>query len=544
MTQRTIQSSTLWGVCLSVALLLAAVVLMVAPAAVAGAGTTCLTDFFSAQDAATLKKSVLSLQKKEGLFGSSQDLSDSFYAVSVLAGLGGKVGEVPHKDLLCQQGKNALAAARSSADLKDIFFAAHLVEKLNCGEKVKKEVVSSLESAAVTGTLEDIHAALSTLALLKRNKHAQLDESDLPSVLEKILDLLDVDASFKNMEDDTEGSPLYAGLAYHSLAILFSEFGLSPDQEGSKLSTLVESVSDLFLLAEEEEGILEFIHPQDPLANLRATSLVWTGLNALAAALPDAELAPSAAQVVGMAEYFVQHKHASNLQDAHFVLEAVNLMASNKFKLQPLALTLPTSSLLTTSKGEEGHVKVQITDIQGNFATKARVYIVKAFPVNEGTNIVAMNQELLPVSDKDPKNTAYSFNFLATKPNTGFYAMELSVSPVNASGQTTKNSPYITSNKVVRSLKVITPITISDFVLKVVESKEEEDQSTDPSTEYPNKMDDTLQATVFQSIFFSFRVKNQVSGRNLAAHQVFAIFTNAETQEEAVFIVPRVGNKH
>ncbi len=59
-----------------------------------------------------------------------------------------------------------------------------------------------------------------------------------------------------------------------------------------------------------------------------------------------------------------------------------------------------------------------MTDVFGKFATKARVYVVKASPASDSKQVLIRNQEALPVSQSEAE-TLYSFNFLSTKPEPG-----------------------------------------------------------------------------------------------------------------------------
>jgi len=199
---------------------------------------------------------------------------------------------------------------------------------------------------------------------------------------------------------------------------------------------------------------------------------------------------------------------------------------------------------------------VFVTDIFGHFATNVGVYIVKVFPVEQEKQIILRNQQALPVSD-GAQNLAYSFNFLATKPDQGFYSMEFSVSPLD------KNSPFFPIEDATRTVKVVAVAELTDVSLQITDSKEHDEDSfaSNPirsacsctkisnlislfinSLRYPDTLEEVLRANVFQTVSFSFRC--QASGRPISVHQAFLRFTNLDTQQEAVFVAEQQGKKY
>lgn len=92
------------------------------------------------------------------------------------------------------------------------------------------------------------------------------------------------------------------------------------------------------------------------------------------------------------------------------------------------------------------------------------------FPVDQEKQIILRNQQALPVSD-GPQNLAYSFNFLATKPDQGFYSMEFSVAPVD------KNSAFFPIEEATRTVKVVAVVELADVSLQITDSKDHDEES-------------------------------------------------------------------
>jgi hypothetical protein len=100
---------------------------------------------------------------------------------------------------------------------------------------------------------------------------------------------------------------------------------------------------------------------------------------------------------------------------------------------------------------------VRLTDIYGRFATRAKVVLVRA---SSGTQVdsarlVLSNQNLVPADEKDARNTLYSLNFLASKPDKGYYALEFRVVP--------EDSAFSTIDSAVRIIKVPCPPRESSY---------------------------------------------------------------------------------
>lgn len=64
-------------------------------------------------------------------------------------------------------------------------------------------------------------------------------------------------------------------------------------------------------------------------------------------------------QVAKLAEYFLRHKRVSDAVDAYHLVRALKTVSKNAFKKSPLVVTLPSTSILASSKGDESYLKVR-----------------------------------------------------------------------------------------------------------------------------------------------------------------------------------------
>lgn len=484
-----------------------------------------LTEFFSAEDGEAVRKLLLAAQKKDSTF---QDPATAHYAIATLQLLN---TPVPNSPAVCTAYKKQLKEAKDS---NAIYHAASVVELLQCGEKIdtSSPIISKLRDVLKSKSLPQIYEALSAISLLKQTGHLDFKD-DLSFVAELIAELVDDDdGTFRAHPNDDTGSALNAGYAYRSLAILSRSFTLSPDAKASVKDAL-STVPTLFKEAvkENDEGLIEFA-ADNSLENLKTTSLIWIGVNLL----PIGVFSIQSEQVTGLAAYFIRNKKVNNAEDAYYLLTALKFIANNTFNLNPLVVSLPKSSILTASKGDEGLIKIHVTNIFGSFATDVSVFISKVYPVGQEKQVILHNQAAQAAS-KESNNTVFHFNFLATKPEQGYYSLELNVAPVN------KKTSYPPVNSIIRTVKVVTMIELSDVSLQIADSKEHDDGFVNAPVNlvYPLKAEIT-RVNVLQTVLLSFRVL--ASGRPITLEQAFLRFTNLESGHEVIFVAEQQGKKY
>jgi len=178
--------------------------------------------------------------------------------------------------------------------------------------------------------------------------------------------------------------------------------------------------------------------------------------------------------------------------------------------------------------GKEGSLKVRIMDSQGNFATKCRVYLIKATPSSEPNNVIIADKELHPVSSDDKEDT-YSFNFLLSKPDPGFYTLHFSATPLE------KKSNWVGFDDSQLTVKVLASVALSDFEFSVLEADDHPARKS--NLQFGQTLPDTVSAEPSQKLRITFKLKNQVQGKpQLRIQQAFIKFTHVSTHHETFFV--------
>jgi oligosaccharyltransferase complex subunit delta (ribophorin II) len=189
----------------------------------------------------------------------------------------------------------------------------------------------------------------------------------------------------------------------------------------------------------------------------------------------------------------------------------------------PLKLSLVQGSL---SAGKD--LKVRITDSHGNFATKCRVYLIKAYPSSEPNNVIIADKELHPASTDDKEDT-YSFNFLLLKPDPGFYTLHFSATPLD------KKSNFAGLEDAQLTVKVLASVALSDFEFTVLEA---DDLTTRKSIlQFGQTLPDSVSVESTQKLRITFKLRNQVQGKaQLRIQQAFIKFTHLASHHEVILV--------
>jgi len=127
-------------------------------------------------------------------------------------------------------------------------------------------------------------------------------------------------------------------------------------------------------------------------------------------------------------------------------------------------------------------------------------------------------------------------NFLAAKPEPGFYNLEFRVTPDG------KN--FIPVQSSVHTFKVFGQAAVTDVQLLVSDSQDTQDlaEGRKYKVDYPTSLDHALTVESFQHLLFTFKLKNQGSGKSLLPQQVFVTLSNA--RDEVILIAKHDGKQY
>eukprot|EP01088_Endostelium_zonatum_P002708 TRINITY_DN1342_c0_g1_i1.p1 TRINITY_DN1342_c0_g1~~TRINITY_DN1342_c0_g1_i1.p1 ORF type:complete len:697 (-),score=172.62 TRINITY_DN1342_c0_g1_i1:118-2208(-) len=479
------------------------------------------TDFFSESDRRAITSLISSSKSKDGSFGS---LADTFYAVNISRSPQySDAAKLIDTSLTCQYAKQYL---NNKQTVESLYYAISIVETLNCGSAVGNDVTTVLLSGVrPSSKLETKYLAVAAIARLSAAGHITFDESELSGLVSNLVALQEHDGTFRSEVDVKGSSALNSGYVAHILTLINAQ-----DQETSP-DEVLESLFDIFKDANEEDEDVFYFTGDSRLDDLKATALVLSGVNSLLqSGIADrATFGGSVTRenIVGIAEFAVRHKRVATLRDAFYLNILLEAVSNNEWHV-PLVLTLSQGSLFASSRraggtGNEGSAKIRVTDIYGRFAAPATVYIVRAYAVDDPRNVVLTNQEAV-ASTED--NTAYSFNFLAKKPEPGYYTIEFSITP--------KGQSRFSAIKDNRNIKVVSSVDVVDAQIRVSNTRDSEDNYGAVHTaSYPNSVAQPISASSAQYLSVSFRVKNQVSSKPVKVHQAFVRLTHVESGHTA-----------
>lgn len=452
------------------------------------------SDFFSESDSTYLRDFVLSNQKEDGTFGS---IENTFYAVGALKRLG---FSVPNTNGIIKAAKAAL-----SGSLSETSSAISILKGL--GSDVSADAFTKATATLDKldeSTLEEV--ANSVLILARQTPV----NKKISSAVERIFSFMEADGTFKN-EEDGAGDLKHTVLALRALSAIPTDTLSSLEKE--TLDDVANKIADLISLGTESDNALSFSETNE--STLRITGALVESLNQFAGKVPKAKDFVSKEDVVRIAEFLTRNKYPHTLEEAYFLVAGLQSLASGNF-YSPVVLSLTEGVLSPANK--KGEVTLSVTDLFGK-PVNSKVYLSKAYSTIEPAKILLRNQEV----PADGSN--YKLNFLAAKPEAGFYTIELSASPVDQG-----KVRYVSIDNAKKSVKVLTAVDLSEAELSVF----------DPAEELPfNKIqiDSSVKKITFnhnQRIHLTFKLKNQQSGKLIRPQQVFVQLANAN--EEATFV--------
>jgi len=472
------------------------------------------SDYLTKNDASRLQK-VLDSHRSGDSFGS---VKDTYQALFSLNELGVKID---NQDKFCSFAAKTLA---SENDVKNLFYGFRILALLECPKfgQLNSDQLKSINKA-LDGGLEELFYGASILLENKLDTKVDLNEQ-----VEGLLNLELEEGLF--VEPDVEPSFYVTGLTLQLLAKFYKFYPSLSSDDKDKIESV--DLASVLSAATERDGALVFLEQSvNSPGNIPATSAVFSGVNALLIATGNSGYGIRQEQVVQLSEYFVTHKHVASVEDIYSVL--VGLRTAVKSSLgSPIVLSLATEVI--SASGREGTVTVQVTDVLGKPVPQAKVVLTSATLVTNPTNSLVSGQEFKPVSTSD-SNTEYSLNLFVTKPEHGFYELEISAQ--------TSSSKFIPVKSASRLLKVVTAVTPFDCSVKIVDSEDSEFAiaNTIPCAEFGERLREGISANYYQRIELSFKLKSQAKATT--AHQTFVRLWNHQNPSEEVTVIAKFSDK-
>jgi hypothetical protein len=480
------------------------------------------SDTFSVTDAANLQKIIFSAQMENGLFNGK--LADTYFAIDTLNELDA-LNKLLKKEKICEAAKKEL----KSQNLATLYYAVHILDLLDCGEKATPEVVKIITATATGNTLLNYYQTVKIFAVLKAKNHIDLDWKAVVPLVDKLLELQDEEeGTFRLTEDSKEGSPYFAGLALEALSILYPHAG---DQNKELIESLKEKITTLLASGTEqpESNSLVFKHQESSISNLKTTSKVIEGITHFVRIVNKGVLLEDITneQVTGITEYLISHKFTNNIEEANALIRGLKA-CNSPYVVRPLVLTLP-EAVVTSSAKRDTNVKVRVSDVFGRATAKEhKVTLIRAYTLGSDKTPLLTKIELTRLSD-DP--SIYSFNFLGAKPEPGTYVLEFRV--------ISQERTFQNIDLVKRRLKVVTKVSVPHITMSVSDTPDPTDDMEVRSftIEFDKKLNEVVKVDQHQHIFVTFKIFNAVTNRLLTVRQAFLKLTHITNNDFINFIV-------
>lgn len=274
-------------------------------------------------------------------------------------------------------------------------------------------------------------------------------------------------------------------------------------------------IAKIILRADEVDG--QFLQYEGGLA---ATALVITGIYKVSEKLNELPALKNE-QVVKFAKYFLSRNTVSRPKGVYFLLEAMHTLVNNKFHLIASVETVDkTVSVDKTS------IAVRVSDLLGNLLVDNSMFTIKAR--RKGQEEVKTGLSLTTTD----LNTVYAFNPKDLNLDMGFHSIDVLLS-LTKDGALSKKVIVNPVNAV--SFIIATDVSVSNFQIGVSEA--DRSSAADMSkVEYGSILSEELSLDSLQRLIIKFAVKDANSGKSLRIHQAFVKFTNAEENENVLFV--------
>jgi len=384
---------------------------------------------------------------------------------------------------------------------------------LDCPTGLSEANLETLQNGIESEELESIYFA--THAIVNFGALDKFDASDLVGIVSKVTALQEGDGTFTGGPSSEETTPLYfTGLAAQTLGLALNHFDVGAE-ETDVINGSIDELENVLELAEEQDGQMVFVDSDGHAPIIQVTVTLLDAILKLKSSILTKE------HIAGFSSFVLDQKHGSSLPNAYYFTLGLEAISTNPIGL-PLVFSVSNDRILSSAKGRAGHVVVQVTDMFGQYACDASVYLVKCTQIGGASSVPG--QQLLPLNKG--QNTEYYLNLIATKPEAGTYSLVFSVTPTGeAAGR------FIPLTGVQHSVKVVSSIAVSDLRVSVVD-KDQVVSSHHFSVKSGEKLAEEIDADYLQQLSLSFTVKS-ASGKVVPVQQAFLRISDGKREAYA-----------
>jgi hypothetical protein len=467
-------------------------------------------DFFRTADVSGVRAFVREHATQAGNFDGV--VRDARFGVAALHDLGAKLD---NNAPVCALAAKELAESGSDEKrLIGVLNAAVVTATLKCADAKpsadsRKVLVDSVGSAK----LANVYAGVVGLRALERAGHSELGAKEAQVAVGTILSLIAENGQFQAGGGSKSSSAFNAGLAFEALAearVSAADGKRALAHLGKLLDSAANTDGGNSLYFNDETS--ESAHS---LANVRATSAVAYGLFALVKHLGKNAAADTvpATFVVGVADYFGQHKRVRTLAEAAALARGLHAVADLAPK-SPLVVSLESASART---GAKAPVSVRVTDILGRAPSAGGVKSVTAtrFALVGGDGS-AIFQGRAATAGKDAGAFSVAVDDALT---CGRYSITLDA--------VAGSDNYVGVTGAVRELKVTCKATPHDVVLNV-NGKRVADLA------YPKQSVDAHAVGAKDVLSVAFKVRDAATKQALRLQQAMVRLVHANGQRDVI----------
>ncbi|KFB36663.1 AGAP007638-PA-like protein [Anopheles sinensis] len=267
-------------------------------------------------------------------------------------------------------------------------------------------------------------------------------------------------------------------------------------------------IEEAFVQADEVDGkLLQFE------GGLSITALIVNGGFRLASTL--GKPAPiTAEQAVKFANYFLSRASVQTPKGVSVLLEALNLLASQK-TIAPICIRLANNGQLLP---ESPVLRVKVCDLLGKPLSPALAALSTTVLSLSTKQDLVSKVNLVPSKDDA---TLYTYNLKSASPTRGQFRVDVEAAP---------------SYRQQLKVNVLGKVRVSSLEVGVGDTDSTAASVKRHSVTYPSKLATVLNADSQQKVVLKTNLVDDASGKPITVHQAFVLLRHQETRQEIIFV--------
>ncbi|XP_050073129.1 dolichyl-diphosphooligosaccharide--protein glycosyltransferase subunit 2 [Anopheles maculipalpis] len=284
---------------------------------------------------------------------------------------------------------------------------------------------------------------------------------------------------------------------------------------GTAGSFAYDRIEEAFVQADEVDGrMLQFE------GGLSITALVVNGGFKLATSLSK-PLPITTEQAVKFATYFLSRVSVQTPKGVSLLLEALNLLASQKI-IAPICIRLADNGKLLP---ESPVLNVRVCDLLGKPVSPAPVALSTTIVSRTNNDVLVSKVNLVPNKDD---STLFTYNLKPASPTRGLYHVDIEVAP---------------SYKQQLQVSVLGKVRVSSLEVGVGDTDSAASSVKRHSITHPSKLAIVLNADSQQKVLLKTALVDDVSGKPINVHQAFVLLRHMQTRQEIIFVAETDSSK-